>query len=119
MPDQRTRRLRVEAIGVATSAIVVLSISGLVAWSWVKSRETVLPDGPLYQNGKVVGKAVGVRSVGAGQIHFAEITDADALLDFGKFQYRDSTLSISTIQIVRYPESGTGARLLRVTARAD
>ena len=119
MSDQRTIRLRTEVIGFTASAFVVLLIAALAAWWWTHSREAILPDGDIYQNGRIVGRAVGVRSDRAGQIHFAEIANADALLNFGKFQYGGATLSIHTIQIVRYPESGPGVRLLRVTARPD
>jgi hypothetical protein len=117
MPQQHTERLHPGLVGFASSAIIAFVIAALAAW-WTQSREIALPDGPVYQNGKVVGRAVGVTSPGSGRVNFAEIADADALLNFGKFQYGDSTLSISAILRVQYPESG-GARLLRVTARAD
>jgi hypothetical protein len=116
---QRARQLRAQLIGFAVSALVALVIFGTTAWWWTSTRETALPDGDLYQNGKIVGRAVGVRSDRAGQVHFAEIADADALLKLGKFQYGASTLSINTIQIVHYPQSGSGVRLVRVTARPD
>jgi hypothetical protein len=116
--SKHTQRLHPGLVGFASSAIIAFVIAALAAW-WTQSREVVLPDGPVYQNGKVVGRAVGVTSPGSGRVHFTEITDADALLKLGKFQYGDSTLSISAILRVQYPESGGGARLLRVTARAD
>jgi hypothetical protein len=108
-------------IGFAISAVVAFVVFGTAAWWWTRSEGTALPDGPLYQNGRVVGSAVGARSVGAGRVHFAEIVDAEAqaLLQSGKFWYAGFTLSISTIQIVHYPESGNRVRLLRVTASAD
>jgi hypothetical protein len=121
MSKQHTRQLRAQLTGFAVSAVVAFVLFGTAAWWWTRDQGTALPDGPLYQNGKVVGSAVGVRSVGAGRIHFAEITDgeAHALLQSGKFQYGEFTLSISTIQNVHYPESGNRVRLLRVTASAD
>jgi hypothetical protein len=121
MPKQRTRQLRSQAIGFAVSALVALVIFGAAAWWWTRGQGAVLPNGPVYQNGRVVGSAVGVRSVGAGRIHFAEIADAEAasILQFGKFQYGELSFSISAIQIVHYAESGTRVRLLRVTAQAE
>jgi hypothetical protein len=118
MSKHHTQRQHLGAIGFAASAIIAIAIAAVAAW-WTQNRDIVLPDGPVYQNGKVVGRAVGVTSPGAGRVHFAEITDADALLNFGKFQYGQSSLSISAIQRVQYPESGSGVRLLRVTAKAD
>lgn len=119
MSKQRSKRLRAEMIGFAVFAFVVVLAAGLVAQWWTEGRETALPDGPVFQNGKLVGRAVGVKSVGKSEIHFAEISDADALLKSGKFQYGGSTLSINAIQNVRYAQSGGGVRLLRVVTRPD
>jgi hypothetical protein len=118
MSKQHTGRLHPGLVGFAGSAVIAFVMAGLAAW-WAQSRDIVLPDGPVYQNGRIVGRALGVTSPGSGRVHFAEIADADALLDFGKFQYREFTLSISAILRVQHPESGGGARLLRVTAKAD
>jgi hypothetical protein len=118
MSKHHTQRLHPGLVGFASSAIIVLVIAALAAW-WTQNRDLALPDGPVYQNGRIVGRALGVTSPGAGRVHFAEIADADALLDFGKFQYGEFTLSISAILRVQHPGSGGGARLLRVTAKAD
>jgi hypothetical protein len=120
MAKQHTTQLRTQAVGFAVSALVAFAIFGTAAWWWTRPPGTPLPDGPVYQSGRIVGMAVGVRSVGAGQVHFAEITDADGLLQrLGKFEYFGSSLSISTIEIVRHPETGSGVRLLRVVAKAE
>jgi hypothetical protein len=121
MSKQPTRQLRTQLIGFGVSALVAFVIFGTAAWWWTRSPGTALPDGPVYMNGRVVGSAVGVRSVGAGRIQFAEIADADAeaMLRFGRYQYGEFTFSISTIQIVHYPQTGSRVRLLRVTAQAE
>jgi hypothetical protein len=118
MSKHNTQRLHPGLVGFATSATIAIVIAALAAW-WTQNRDLVLPDGPVYQNGRIVGRALGVTSPGSGRVHFAEIADADALLQFGKFQYGELTLSISAILRVQHPESGSGARLLRVTAKAE
>ena len=120
MPQANTIGLRTQIVAFSTSALVAVVIFGIAAWRWTQSSDTVLPDGPVYQNGRIAGSAVGVRADREGRIHFAEIIDADPLLQqLGKFEYGGATLSISTIQIVRHPESGSGVRFLRVVARAN
>src|SRR5829696_5053535 len=104
MSKQHTGRLHPGLVGFASSAIIAFVIASAAAW-WTQSREIVLPDGPVYQNGKVVGRAVGVTSPGSGRVNFVEIADGDALLQFGKFQYGEFTLSINAILRVQYPES--------------
>jgi hypothetical protein len=119
MSKQPTRQLRAQAVGLGVSALVAFTIFGAAAWWW--TRTVVLPNGPVYHNGRVVGSAIGVKSLGAGRIHFAEIADAEAeaMLKFGKYQYGAYTFSISAIQLVRYPETGNRVRLLRVDAKAE
>ena len=114
-----TRHLRGQVIGFGVSALVALVIFGTAAWWW--TRTVALPDGPVYHHGRVVGTAMGVKSLGAGRIYFAEIVDAEAeaMLKFSTYQYGGYTFSISAIELVRYPESGNRVRLLRVDAKAE